>query len=166
MPNDIMLIAALLVPIVVLVLFRINAAMVFFSLCLGYVLVQFVANDADSLISFVAPDAESVSASTLKLAMLFLPPALTMFFMSFSVHGHGRMLLNILPAAAVSTLGLLLAVPLFTPGLRHAIQGQNIWPEFHDAQAMIIGAGALICMVFLLAQSRYLQALEHRRKRH
>src|SRR5688572_25624307 len=121
MPNNIELIVALIVPLIVLTVLRLNAAMVFMSLCLGYVLVEFVANDADSLISFLAPDANSLSASTLRLAMLFTPVVLTSIFLSFSIHGRIRVALNALPAAGVSIFGLLLAVPLLTPGLRYAI---------------------------------------------
>ena len=152
MPNDIVLIAALLVPVVVLVALRINAAMVFLSLCLGYVLVQFVANDADSLISFMAPDANSVSASSLKLAMLFTPVVLTAIIMFFSVHGRTRVALNTLPAAGASVLAFLLAVPLFTSGLHYAIQSLEVWKVVSNAQAMIVGVSAFISLLFLWAQ--------------
>jgi hypothetical protein len=160
MPNDIVLIVALLTPIIILTVLRINAAMVFLSLCLGYVLVQFVANDADSLISFLAPDTDSLSASTLKLGMLLTPAVLTAMIMAFSIHGRLRSLLNILPAAGVSVLGFLLAVPLFTPGLHYAIQSQTLWQEISQAQAMIVGVSAFISLVFLWALRRSLSHSE------
>ncbi|HET8671347.1 MAG TPA: hypothetical protein VFM05_12190 [Candidatus Saccharimonadales bacterium] len=166
MPNDITLIAALIVPMALLTVLRVNAAMVFLSLCLGYVLVQFVANDADSLIGFVAPDAESLSASSLKLIMLFTPVVLTMIIMAFSIHGRLRVGLNALPAAATSLLTFLLAVPLFTPGLQYAIQSQNVWYEVHQAQALIVGAGALVSMVFLWSQRRRAKHAEEHRRHH
>lgn len=154
MPNNIMLIIALAVPIALLTVLRINAAMVFLSLCLGYVLVQFVANDTDSLISFIAPNTDSVSASTLKLAMLLTPVVLTCLIMVFSVHGRLRSVLNMLPAAGVAVLTLLLAVPLFTPGLRYAIQSLPLWHDVSQAQAMIIGASSFISLLFLWTQRK------------
>jgi len=163
MPNNLELIAALLIPLVVLTVLRINAAMVFLSLCLGYVLVEFVANDADSLISFLAPDADSISASTLKLGMLFTPVVLTSIFMIFSVHGRVRVVLNALPAAGVSILGLLLAVPLLTPGLHYAIESQSLWRQISDAQAMVVGASAFASLVFLWMQRRRGERPDHRR---
>lgn len=165
MPNNLEFIAALLVPLVVLTVLRINAAMVFLSLCLGYVLVEFVAKDTDSLISFLAPDTDSVSASTLKLAMLFTPVVLTSIFMIFSVHGRIRVALNALPAAGVSFLGLLLAVPLLTPGLHHAIESQTLWQQLSDAQAMVVGASAFVSLVFLWMQRRRAEHPDHRRHR-
>ncbi len=50
MTPEITLAAIVLVPVIVLMFFRINAALVFLSLCLGSVLVQFVAGDAGGLI--------------------------------------------------------------------------------------------------------------------
>jgi hypothetical protein len=154
MPNNIELIAALVIPLAVLVVLRINAAMVFLSLCLGYVLVQFVANDADSLINFMAPDKSSMSATTLRLIMLLAPVVLTSVIMLFSVHGKLKGALNALPAAGVAVLGLILAVPLFTPGLRYAIQSQTLWQEITKVQPLVIGATAFISLLFLWMQRR------------
>lgn len=152
MPNNIELIAALVIPLAVLTVLRINAAMVFLSLCLGYVLVQFVANDAGSLISFIAPEETSVSASTLRLGLLFAPVIVTAVIMVFSVHGRIRIACNALPAAGVAVLGLLLAVPLLTPGLRHAIQSQSLWLEVTDVQSMVVGVSAFVSLLFMLTQ--------------
>ncbi len=154
MPNNIELIAAIVVPIAVLTVLRINAAMVFLSLCLGYVLVQFVANDTDSLISFIAPNAGSVSASTLRLGMLLTPVVLTAILMVFSIHGRIRAVLNVLPAVGSALLGLLLAVPLLTPGLRYAIQSQSLWQQINKPQALIVGASAFVSLLFLWTQRR------------
>lgn len=165
MPNNIEIIAALVIPLAVLTVLRINAAIVFLSLCLGYVLVQFVANDTDSLISFLAPDEGSMSATTLRLGMLLTPVVLTSIIMVFSVHGRARTILNFLPAAGVSVLMLLLAVPLLTPGLRYAIQEQSLWRQINDAQAMIVGISAFISLVFLWTQRRSSEHLGHG-KRH
>jgi hypothetical protein len=165
MPNNIEIIAALVIPLAVLTVLRINAAMVFLSLCLGYVLVQFVANDTDSLISFLAPDESSMSATSLRLGMLLTPVVLTAIIMVFSVHGRARTVLNFLPAAGVSVLMLLLAVPLLTPGLRYAIQEQSLWQQINEAQAMIVGISAFISLVFLWTQRRSSEHLGHG-KRH
>jgi hypothetical protein len=153
----------ILIPVVVLVLLRVNAAMVFLSLCLGYVLVQFVANDANSLVNFVAPNVGSLSASTLRLVLLFAPPVLTAVMMLFSVRGRLRPLINILPAAGTALLAILLAVPLLTPGLRHAIEQQYTWQQISKMQSFIVGASALISLLALWAQRSHSQHLEHRR---
>ena len=153
----------ILLPIVVLVVLRINAAMVFLSLCLGYVLVQFIANDSNSLINFLAPNTGSFSASSLRLALLFGPAVLTAIMMLFSVKGHIRTLINIFPAAGTSFLGVLLAVPLLTPGLRYSIDAQPIWQQISKMQAPIVGISALLSLLVLWAHRRG-QHLEHKHR--
>jgi hypothetical protein len=150
--NDIALIVAVLLPAAILIALRINAALAFLSLCLGQVLVQFVAKDTDSLIAFIAPNAGSVSGSTLYLVMLFLPVILTCLIMFMSVKGRLKVALNILPALGTGALAVLLAVPLCTPALQQQVQALSFWDQLFAAQAMIIGASALFSLLFLWTQ--------------
>lgn len=166
MPNDIVLIVATLLPAALLVALRINAAIVFLSLCLGQVLVEFVAKDADSLISFVAPNTASMSSSTLYLIMLLLPVVLTSLIMLFSVRGKAKATFNTLPALATGALLVLLAVPLCTPGLRSAIYGLSFWQQLNDAQAMLIGAGAFISLLMLWTQRKRTHAADAEKHAH
>jgi hypothetical protein len=154
MPHDFELIIALLLPFAVLTVLRINAAMVFLSLCLGYVLVELVAKDANSLIAFLAPQTGSISQTSWQLATLLAPVVLTSVIMLFSIKGRLKAMFNALPAAATSVLAVLLSVPLFTPGLRHAIQSQQLWQQVNRSQALVVGAGAFISLLFLWTQRR------------
>lgn len=154
MPDSIELIIALLIPFITIVWLRINAAMVFLSVCLGYVLVELVAKDANSLITFLAPSTESISATTWYLIMLLLPVVLTCIFTAFSIKDRFKTIVNAFPAAAVSVLLLLLAIPLFTPGLRFTLQSQELWQHLYGAQAMIVGIGALISLLFIWTTKR------------
>jgi hypothetical protein len=159
MPHDIQLIIALLIPFAVLVALRINAAVIFLATCLGYVLVELVAKDANSLISFLAPQAGSLSQTTWQLCMLLVPVVLASMVMLFSMKGRVAMTLNAVPAAATSALLVLLAVPLLTPGLRYAIQGEALWGHLSQAQPIIVGAGALVSLLFI-------RTLRHGSKHH
>lgn len=51
MSPEFALAAIVLAPVVLLMVLRVNAALVFLSLCLGDVLVQFTANDANSFLT-------------------------------------------------------------------------------------------------------------------
>lgn len=162
MSPNIVLIAALAIPLAALVLLRVNAAMVFLSLCLGDVLVAHVAQEQDSLISFLTPHTGSISASTVQLAILLLPAILTAAIMAFSVHGRMRVIFNVLPAAGAAFLGVLLAIPLLTPGTKFNFEGSPLWSQLSRAQAMIIGASAFISLVFLWAQRRRAKKFDDR----
>ena len=153
LPHNLELVIALAIPLIIMAVLRVNAALVFLSLCLGYVLVELVAKDADSLVSFLTP-ADSFSQATWQLGMLFLPVVLTCIFTAFSIKGHLKTMVNIVPAAAVSVLGVLLAVPLLTPGLRYAIQEGPLWQGVNEAQALIVSIGAFVSLVILWSQRK------------
>lgn len=155
MSPAVILAGIVVVPVIVLMLLRVNAALVFLSLCLGNVLVQFMAPDANSflvLFSAHVPKAASASNDTIKLILLLLPVLLTAIFMIRTVRGYGRLLLNLLPAAGVGLLGGLLVVPLLSPGLSHNIVDSSLWHQVQRAQDLIVGASALVCLLVLWLQ--------------
>lgn len=157
---------ALAIPLALLIFLRVNAALVFLSLCLGYVLVRFVADDADSLINFLAPNKTSLSASALRLGMLFAPAVATTFIMVFSVKGKIRTFLNILPAIGATLLAALFAVPLLTPGMQTSIDAEPFWLQITRAQSLLIGCSALISLFLLWTQRRSARMHEHDKRRH
>ena len=163
MPVNVELMIALAVPIVLLTVLRINAAMVFLSLCLGSVLVTYVSHDAGWFVAMAG--GKALSETTLNMVLLFAPVVLTAVMMIFSVHGKIRVALNALPAAGVALLGLLLAVPLFTPGLRYMVMEQSIYGQLSRAEAFIVGVSALVSLLFLWSHRRYAKKHEDKRRR-
>ena len=154
----IVLAGIVLVPVILLMVLRVNAALVFLSLCLGYVLTQFVAGDVQPLMSlFAAAPAPAVTSvvtsgdNAVKLLLLLLPVLLTAIFMIHTLRG-ARLLLNILPAVGVGLLGGLLVVPLLAPGLAHNIVASPLWHQAVRAQDLIVGASALVCLLVLWLQ--------------
>jgi len=155
MPHDLALILALAVPFAAMVLVRVNAAMVFMSLCLGTVLVEYVAGQADDLFHAFMPHAGSVSTTTLSLMLLLAPAVLTSILTLFSVHGGAKFWLNFLPAAAASALAVLLAVPLLPGGLKNSFEAQSAWHIVSSSEALVIGMGGFMSLVFLWSQRRF-----------
>lgn len=137
---------------------RVNATLVFLSLCLGDVLVQFVAEDANSFMSLLtsthavqATQSVASGSNLIKLVLLLLPVLLTTVFMIKTVKGI-KLLLNVLPAAGVGLLGGLLVVPLLSPGLSHMIIASPLWMQVSKAQNLIVGSSALVCLLVLWLQ--------------
>ena len=155
MSPELTLALIVLVPILVLMFFRINAALVFLSLCLGNVLVQFVAPDAGSfleLFSAQVPENLDTGNDNIKIVLLLLPVVLTAIFMIRTVRGYGRLILNLLPAAGVGLLGGLLVVPLLPPGLSYNVTDSSLWAQVQQAQNIIVGTSALVCLLVLWLQ--------------
>jgi hypothetical protein len=149
------LLAIILVPIIVIMALRINATLVFLSLCLGSVLTQFVADDAGWMMSIAAegvPQTGSVTESTTKLFLLLFPVVLTAIFMIKTVHGTGKLVMNALPAAGVGLLGAMLAVPFLPTDLANTITVSSLWVEVTKLQDLIVGASALLCLFVLWTQ--------------
>lgn len=152
MTTPLVLIAAMVaVPILILLAFRINAAIVFLSLCLGSVLVQFVGNDTSSFINLFSAS-KVVMHYGASIFLLLLPAVFTMIVMIGTVKGKFKVLLNILPAVAVGVVWLLLAEPYFTPGLRGAMTGTSAWHEIQKINTLIVTASTVVCLLFLWLQ--------------
>ncbi len=149
------LVAIVLAPVLILMVLRVNAALVFLSLCLGDVLVQFVASDTNSVLNFIASsDAQKFGSGSMpaKIILLLFPVVLTTIFMVRTVRGKAKLLLNVLPSAGVGLLGALLLVPLLPPGLRHNIVASSLWDQAQRAQDLIVGASALVCLFAIWLQ--------------
>lgn len=154
MSYDVLVAIILLLPVVACTLLRINAVMVFLSLCLGDILVKYVASDANSLLTMFAPNISAKITSSIQLIILVLPVILTAVIMVLSVRNRGRTIMNILPAVGVGYLAVLLIVPLLPPGMRVAAQSATLWPELIKLQSLVIGLTAVISLFFLWMQRR------------
>src|SRR5665213_354331 len=136
--TPIMLMAIIvLVPVVIAIVLRVNAAVLFMSLCVGAVLMQFVSKDAASFASAVSPRG-NVGIDTARLMLLLIPPVLTAVFMIHSIHGSTKVALNVIPAIGVGLLAALLIEPLLTAGTRGTLEHSSIWHQFLQAETMIV----------------------------
>lgn len=156
MSPELTLAAIVVIPAVLLMVLRINAALVFLSLCLGNILVQFVASDASTwLTTFSSSHTTTVVTTTnsnIKIALLLLPAVLTAIFMIRTVQDSARLVLNLLPAAGVGLLGALLVVPLLAPGTSHNIVASPLWWQAQQSENLIVGGSAIVCLVVLWMQ--------------
>lgn len=154
MDPNIILIAMLAVPVLLLVILGINAAQIFLSLCLGSVLVQFVAPDAATVLASTSAHTHGVptSQSAINIGLLLLPVVLTAIIMIKSVKGKARTAFNLLPAVGASALGALLIVPLMTTGLAMSLRQLPLWGKLESLQTLIIGANTLLALLFLWMQ--------------
>jgi hypothetical protein len=164
MSYELILIIALGLPTLLFVLLRANAAMIFLSVCLGSVLVEHVASEANTMMGLFSPKPNPVSQATIALILLFAPPIITTIVTAVSVHGRLKVFLNLVPAAAASMLLVLLVVPLLPKSLTYHIESQQTWRILWDAEALVIGAGALVSLFFLWAQRRNFR--HHDKRKH
>jgi hypothetical protein len=139
----------ILAPAVLAFTLRVNAAILFMSLCVGEVLVIFVASNATSYLSPLYPTGH-ISFSSMRLFLLLLPPILTMLLMFHSIVGRSKLLLDLVPGVATGLLLALLIVPILPAGLSLNIQGSSIWHNYYHYQTVIVVFGALSSIIFML----------------
>jgi hypothetical protein len=147
--------AILVLPVLIIMILRINATLVFLSLCLGDVLIQFVAPDAKNFVKLFAGQNSQLSSlvsNNIKVVLLLLPVVLTAVFMIRSIKGHAKLLLNLFPAVGVSLLAALLIVPLLSASMRHSIVGSEYWAQIQRAQDLIVGLSSIICLLVVWLQ--------------
>lgn len=160
--NEFIVLGLVAVPVLALMLLRINAALVFFSLCLGYVLMQFLGGDA-SFLSALFTSGEQVSTNVLKLILLLAPAVLTAVFMIKTMRGP-KFVINILPALGVGALVTLFVVPLLPPDTTDAITALPAWQEVVRLQDLIIGASALAALIVMwLGRPRHHKDKDHKK---
>jgi len=150
MSPQVILITLIAAPIALLFLLRVNAALVFLSLCLGNVLVTYAAKDAISIVSGASTSVHA-SDTVIRLGLLLAPAILTTLFMIKTVKGSKR-ILNLLPAAGTGLLTALLVVPQLPPGLMHTVIRSSLWSSIMETQSGIVALSSLVCLFFLWLQ--------------
>lgn len=146
------LIIIILIPLVGFYLLRINAATVFLSLCLGYVLFAFDSHNAsmtaNNLISHnYLPIHVTASVATTNLFLLLAPAVLSIILQLGSLTKHKR-IINILPSLGVSLFLPLLIVPLLPTSIMISIVHTSFWSKITTYQSSIVGISALVAIIF------------------
>lgn len=145
--QNIILVLAIAIPVVLLILLRTSASIVFLSLCAGALLVTFVGPEAGLVGSAVGNNSRVVDQYS-QVALLLLPAILSAIFLTKSMRGP-KGILNILPAIAVGLVGVLLAVPLLPSGPQHAITNLHGWWLLdHNKQLIVIGS-VMVSLIIL-----------------
>lgn len=148
MSPDVWLLIILAVPVLLIMLLRANGALVFLSACLGAVLLNYVGPDAGT---FTRDFVTALNGNNLKLALLLLPVVLTTVFMIKTVRGS-QLAFNFLPALGTALLLALLAVPLLPASFAINVVTSSTWHQLRNLETLIIGASAVVCLMFIWMQ--------------
>ena len=143
------LVALALVPMLAVLLLRVNGAVAFMSLCLGSVLVTYTSSDVNAIFGGFSAGGTLSKYQWVQLGLLTIPFLLTILFARGAVKGTKR-LINFLPALATGLLFVLLVVPLLSADMQHHIHAQAAWRQLDDLQTAVLLGGAMFSLLFLL----------------
>lgn len=156
MSSAITLACIVFIPVALIVALRVNATLVFLSLCLGDVLAQFVPSEANSLNGFLSSSHVNATIqptdNNWKIALIALPVLVTTLIMIRSIKGNSRTVINLLPAVGLGLVGALLIVPLLPLGASQGIMNSTLWEQLTRIQGIVVVVSALACLTFLWMQ--------------
>lgn len=142
-----------LVPVVMIVLFRVKAAFVFMSLAVGVILSNYVGDTALDMVQTFVRGYNATTQSVVQLGLMIVPVLLTLLFLNRSL-SSSKTIINIFPALLTGVTILFLVVPLLPPGTANGVYGTSIWMQLNPYQAALISGGALISLVQLWASGQ------------
>lgn len=153
MINLVILLSLVVVPILAILLLRVNGAIAFMSLCLGSALVQYTSGDMVDLITSFSAKGKLDLSQWVDLVLLVAPLLLVILFTHGNVRG-GKRFTNILPAVATGMFTALLVIPLLPVKLQHGIEQLGAWTQLDNLQTSVVIAGAVFSLLFLLITHR------------
>lgn len=149
--GNIWLAVIVLAPVVAIYLLNANAALVFLSLCLGYVLYSFDSHNAASAIHSLHQYSYTAhlkpSAIAINLVLLLGPAAITLITQIRSVHGSRR-LFNLIAALFCGLFAALIVIPVLPASIATSIANTTDWAKLIHYQGGIVGIGAAVAIVF------------------
>ncbi|MCA9344811.1 hypothetical protein KC946_03155 [Candidatus Saccharibacteria bacterium] len=161
--NPLVLIAILFAaPILLILLSKANAALVFLALCAGFVLQAYIGEDAQALIQGLLNNYDPNVGQYIRLGVMLTPPLFAVLFLRSSVQG-GKNLINVVPAISVGIVNVFLAVPLLPDNLKSSVYGTSLWSDLSQFQAIFIGVSVFISMAIVLSGKRG-HKKKHRKK--
>jgi hypothetical protein len=149
----IVLIALAAVPLLAIVLLRVNAAIAFMSLALGSLLVTYAAQDINTIFGGFSAGNGLNNYQWIKLGLLTLPFLVVVLFTRKHVKGS-KQWLNVVPALASGLLFALLATPLLPADVQRHIHAQAVWKQLDNLETAAVLGGAVFALLFLLLTHR------------
>jgi uncharacterized membrane protein len=148
MINYIILGAIAGLPILLILVLRASAAVVFLALCAVTDLLKFIGKDATTVLTSIWPHSNIIAQQSLNVSLLSVPPLVAIIRLRKTVSGS-KMVLNIAPAVAVGLLAAISIVPLLSSGLRVNILHTPVWKLGEQMQGFIVGVGVLVSLLLL-----------------
>lgn len=139
------------VPVLLAMIFRVNAIYLFLSLVAGDVLVKFLSDDVSLAVAMInrSPHVPMIS----QLSLLLLPILLTIFFMRRSIPA-AKFVVYLLPLILTGLSVPVFALPLLTSGTQGAIFATPIGNALQNVQDLIVCTAAIMTLMLVWFSNR------------
>ena len=144
--------AIMAVPVLLALLFRVNAVFLFLSICVGYLLQFSLSNSVDLVMATLVHGSNSIIAA--RFILLGLPVLLTLFFLRRS---RGKSLIfQFVPLLFSGMLLGALVLPLLPPAFAQSIYDGEFGGSIRQSSDLIIALAAVLNLVlaFMLFKAK------------
>jgi hypothetical protein len=155
--SDVVVVLLVLLPALLTYFLRSNGALVFMSVCAGYVAASLAGNE---LAGSLSGSSFSLRNTDLDLLFMFLPLAFTIFLTTGAVAGKSRVLMHAIAAGLAGALLVVAGAFFLNISLHLSLEGTTVWPQLRRAESIIAGGGALYSLLLIWFFSH------HRGKKH
>jgi len=157
-------VAAIVLPALLMMWLRTNAAVVFLALCAGNVLVTLSGEDA-RLVTSSLTAGNPVALRAVQVVLLTLPAVLIMFILRKTV-AASKMPFQLLPAIATGVVGILLVVPLLTPLAQATAADNRVWQALmqYEEFILLVGVFGSLLVAGISARSKHDDKKKHHHK--
>lgn len=145
---DYVLLGAMAALVILLLFLRTNAAICFFALCAGSILLSSSGQNM-SLIASSLTSGMSTSTNVIQIALLFTPLAVLAALLRGHVH-KSAVPLGIVPAICTALLSVIFVTPLLSDGTEGAIVASQTWEILMQYQELIVGMGLVTSIVLIV----------------
>lgn len=152
--GDLIIIGIVVIPILLMTLLKINASFVYLSICLGFVLSSFTANNSTLNNLYTKNVNMNGNANTnIQIILILLPVIITMVLMIKSIP-KSMLLINALMSIACGVLLVLIITPLLPSQIGSKVMNSTTWNQLKNFQDLIIGATSLFALATLALNRR------------
>ncbi len=149
--DNIWLVIIILIPVLASYILSSNAASMFISLCLGYVLYSFDDRNALSIAhsSIIRKSPLHLNASDVSINLLLLigPAIITLIVQKHSI-AASRRALNLIPAIFSGLFCALIIVPALPIAMEDTIVRSSYWADIVRQEVGIVGIGSVVSIIF------------------
>ncbi len=139
------------VPVVVAILRRVSAVLLFLSVAIGGLLVTYLGDDAILASRMVARGANVPMIA--QLVLLALPPVLTLFLLKRTM-SRAKFFLHLLPLLATGLSFAILVLPILPSHMQAELFATPYGAPLRNSQDIVIGGTAALVLLLMLIAYR------------
>jgi hypothetical protein len=143
---DIVLASLIIGPMLLTYFLRSNGALVYLSVCAGYVAAALASNE---LATTLSSSNFKLRNTDIALLLMFIPMALTIFLTSRAVSGQAKIIMHTVAAGLAGALFILSGTAFLNISLHLNLSETQTWPLLSSGQSLIAGLGSIYCLVII-----------------